>query len=45
MISNPDADKRDTLSTSADDAELRGLDHKESKGFYWKEPSENQRLS
>lgn len=34
IISNPDADKRDNLSKSEDDAELGGLDYKESKGCY-----------
>lgn len=38
LISNPNADKKDILSKSADDTELAGLDYKESQGFYSKEP-------
>lgn len=39
--SNPDTNKKDILSKSADDTEL-GLDYKESQGFYSKEPQEIQ---
>lgn len=39
--SNPDANKKDILSKSADDTEL-GLDYKESQGFYSKETREIQ---